>query len=293
MTHEFTWGSGIESQSTDVMPTWRANDMTQYGLVAERYVLRDSTGVTADDRAGFAVFIGDPDTVQVHAELLYGGFTNYPTHVDGALDVTGAVGHFKYDAGFVQTGINGAPSAADHRINTAGANLRFTNVNGQLGWASRFSSLYASGGFSNVSDGNRYHFEELGGSQDLGLTTPIDVVVGAFVTTSGYRFTNSYPLTGYYSYAEQERYALKATLRYPIGRHFDLSASGLAGKSRTQAFSGFAYDAQTYQQFAPAIAYSNAGVQVSASGAFAQYLGGLYVRDYVSNAATLDVRVRL
>ena len=293
VTHAFTWGNGIESQSTELMPTFRVNGTTEYGLVTERYVLRDPTGVTATDRAGLSVLIGDPDTVQINAKLLYGGFTNNPTRLDGSLGVTGAAGHFKYDAAIAQTGIDGSPSAEDHRISIAGSSLRFGNVRSRFGWASKFSSLYVAAGFSNISDGNHYHFEELGASQDLGLTTPFDIVVAAFVTTSGYRFTNAYPLAGYYSFADQERYALKASVRYPIGRHFDVGATGLAGRSRTQAIGGLTYDSQTYQQFEPSVAYANAGVQVSASGAFAQYLGGLYVRDYVSNAATLNVRLRL
>src|SRR5215470_11863532 len=118
--YSFTWGSGIQSQSIAVTPTWHANQTTQYGLVVQRYVLSDSSGIEANDQAGVSVVIGDPDTLRVSAELLYGAFTKYPTRFNGSLDVTGATGHFKYDAAFAQTGINGSPSAEDHRITTAG-----------------------------------------------------------------------------------------------------------------------------------------------------------------------------
>jgi len=291
-SYDFTWGNGVESQAADLTPTWRANKVTQYGLVVERYVLTDGTGTTANDQAGVNVIVGDADTFQVRGELLYGAFTNYPTRLNGSLDVAGASGHFKYDAGFVQTGINGAPAAADHLINTAGAGLQFGNMTGRLGWASKFTSAYVAGELSNVSDGNRHYFDEFGANQDLGLI-PFDVVVGAFVNTSGYRFTYPYPQSGYYSYSAQERQALKAAVRYPLGRHFDLSAIGIAGTSRTRVISGFGYSEQSYQQFAPALVYSNAGMQVSASGKFAQYLGGTYVLNYVSNEAAIAVRLRL
>jgi len=274
------------------MPTWHANPTTQYGLVVERYVLSDSRGVEARDQAGVNAIVGDPDTIRVSAELLYGAFTNFPGRLNGSLDVTGATGHFKYEAAFAQTGIDGSPAAADHRITTAGADLQFSNLTGSLGWASKFTSAYVAGELSNVSDGNHYHFEEVGLNQDLGLN-PVDVTVGLFANSSGYRTTIPLTVAGYYSYAAQDRQALKAAVHFPLGRHFNLSAIGIAGTSRTQAYSGIPYDTQTYQQFGPGIVYANGSMQLSATGAFAQYLGGTTVRDYVSNTATVALRLRL
>ena len=197
----------------------------------------------------------------------------------------------RYEAEYSKTGIDGAPSAQDNLVATSAADLRLSHVTAQVGWASAFTAAYLRGRQSNFSDGNRYHFVELGAQQDLGIV-PFDVEVGGFLNQSGYAF--AYPLAqlGYYSYAHRGERALKAIVRYRVGRHLDASATGAVGTSQTSTPFG-SYDQQTFQQLEPAIVYTNGGLEGSAKGAFAQHLRGTYVPDYVGDQVELSLRLRL
>ena len=289
--YQFAWGNGTTWHQGGIEPVWHATPTARYGAFAERYVLADSTGVAMADRFGVSGVFGDVDALQVRARLLSSSFSGYPDRLDGALDVSGSVKHMRYQGSYAITGIDGAPSAQDDLVNSAGAALRVENLIGQAGWASRFTSAYVKGRLSAFSDGNSYHFAEIGALQDLGFV-PIDVQLGGFANDSGYAFVYPLALAGYYSYNYQNQIALKAVIRYAFGQHFDASAVGDIGTVETKV-PHWAYNPQTYQQFSPQLRYTNRSLEVSASGSFAQVLGGVNVLNYESNAVSFAMRLRL
>lgn len=289
--YQFAWGNGTTWHQGGIEPVWHATPTARYGAFVERYVLADPTGVAIADRVGVSGVFGDVDALQVRARLLNSSFGGYPDRLDGALDISGSVKHMRYQASYAITGIDGAPSAQDDLVNTAGAELRVENLNGQVGWASRFTSAYVKGRLTAFSDGNNYHFAEIGVLQDLGFV-PIDVQLGGFANDSGYAFVYPLALTGYYSYNYQNQIAFKAVVRYALGRHFDTSAVGDIGTVETKV-PHWAYNPQGYQQFSPEVRYTNGSLELSASGSFAQVLGGVNVLNYESNQLSLAVRLRL
>lgn len=289
--YQFAWGNGTTWHQGGIEPVWHATPTARYGVFAERYVLADSSGLAMADRVGVSAVFGDVDALQVRARLLNSSFRGYPDRLDGALDVSGSVKHMRYQASYAITGIDGAPSAQDDLVGIAGADLRVQNLNGQVGWATRFTSAYVKGRLSSISDGNTYHFAEIGALQDLGFV-PIDVELGGFANNSGYAFVYPLALTGYYSYNYQNQIAFKAVVRYTFGRHFDASAAGDIGTVETKV-PHWAYNPQSYQQFSPELRYTNRSLELSASGSFAQVLGGVNVLNYESNQVSLALRVRL
>jgi tetratricopeptide (TPR) repeat protein len=289
--YQFAWGNGTTWHQGGIEPVWHATPTARYGVFAERYVLADRTGFAMANRVGVSGVFGDVDALQVRARLLNSSFSGYPDRLDGALDVSGSVKHMRYQADYAITGIDGAPSAQDDLIRVAGADLRVENLNGEIGWASRFTSAYVKGRLTTFSDGNNYHFAEVGALQDLGFV-PVDVELGGFANDSGYEFVYPLALTGYYSYNYQNQIAFKAVIRYTLSRHFDASAVGDVGTVETK-IPFWAYNPQSYQQFAPELRYTNRSLELSASGSFAQVLGGVNVLNYESNQVSLSARLRL
>jgi hypothetical protein len=289
--YQFAWGNGTTWHQGGIEPVWHATPTARYGVFAERYVLADPTGVAMADRVGVSAVLGDVDALQVRARLLNSSFSGYPDRLDGALDASGSVKHMRYQASYAITGIDGAPSAQDDLVGVAGADLRVENLIGQVGWASRFTSAYVKGRLTTFSDRNTYHFAEIGALQDLGFV-PIDVQLGGFANDSGYAFVYPLALTGYYSYNYQNQIAFKAVVRYALSRHFDASAVGDIGTVETKV-PHWAYNPQTYQQFAPELRYTNRGLELAAGGSFSQVLGGVNVLNYESNQVSVAVRLRL
>lgn len=288
--YQFGWGNGQSWHLSVINPRWRANDTSQYGIIGERYVLADAAGSVVDDRYGVTAALGDADTMQVRIRALSSQFTGQTQQFNGSLDLLGALHHFRYEAVASLTGIDGAPSAQVDLITTAGVGERLSNLTGQLGWASKSTSAYVRGRATNFSDGNRYSLVGFGAMQDLGITA-IDVELGGFVNESGYAFVYPLALAGYYNYSHESERALQATLRFPIGRHLQASATGNAGTSQTSLASS--YQTQSRQQFVPALVYTNRNLTATASGSFAQYLGARYVPSFQGNRVELSLTARL
>jgi hypothetical protein len=289
--YQFAWGNGTTWHQGGIEPVWHATQTSRYGVFAERYVHADATGSAMANRVGASAVLGDVDSLQVRARLLSSSFSGFPDRLDGALDVSGSVKHMRYQAGYAITGIDGAPSAQDDLVGVAGAGLRVENLTGEVGWASRFTSAYVKGRLTGFSDGNSYHLTEIGALQDLGFV-PVDVQLGGFANDSGYAFVYPYALTGYYSYNYQSQIALKAVVRYALSRHFEASAVGDIGTVETKV-PYWAYNPQSYQQFAPELRYTNHSLELAASGSFAQVLGGVNVLNYESNQVSVALRLRL
>lgn len=287
---QFGWGNGETWHLWGINPRWRPNPTSQYGLIAERYVLADARGAVADDRFGVTATFGDTDAVQVRIRALSSQFTGQAQQLNGSLVVQGALKHFRYEAAASLTGIEGAPSAQVDLISTAGAGERLSNLTGQVGWASKWTSAYVRARATNFSDGNRYTLVGFGAMQDLGITA-FDLELGGFVNESGYAFVYPLALAGYYNYEHASERALQATVRFPIGRHFQASATGNAGTAQTALAGG--YQIQSRQQFLPALAYTNRNLTVSASGNFAQYLGARYVPSFQGNKVEMTLTTRL
>jgi hypothetical protein len=289
--YQFAWGNGTTSHEGGIEPSWHATPTSRYGVFAERYVLADAKGSAMADRVGVSALLGDVDALQIRARLLSSSFSGFPDRLDGSLDVSGSFKHMRYEANYAITGIDGAPSAQDDLVGVAGAALRVENLIGQAGWASRFTSAYVKGRLTAFSDGNRYHFAEIGALQDLGLV-PVDIQLGGFANDSGYAFVYPYAVTGYYSYNYSNQIAFKAVVRYALGRHFDASAIGDVGTVETKV-PRWAYNPQSYQQFAPELRYTNRTFELSASGSFSQVLGGINVLNYESNQVSVAAQLRL
>lgn len=289
--HQFTWGDGIESHVTGVNPMWRANASAQYGVIAERYVLADYYGTIADDRIGVVGAFGDVDTTQLRVRVVHARFTSQTDRLDSSLDFVGTNKHFRYQAAFATTGLDGAPAAQDNLINTAGAALRISQLSGQVGWASKFTSAYIKGGLANFNDANRYHLVELGALQSLGFL-PFDLEIGGYVNQSGYLQAHALASAGYFSYGHQTDRMLEGVARYAFGPHLNAGLRGAIGSRQTTLPTG-TYDEQGHQRFTPELEYTNRDLRLAASGDFSQYLGGTYTPDYVSNRVELSVSTRL
>ncbi|HZV80401.1 MAG TPA: hypothetical protein VFF60_12420 [Candidatus Binatus sp.] len=290
VSYDFGWGNGQAWQLAAFDPRWHANAYSQYGLIAERYVLHDSTGFAIDQRIGVSAVFGDVDTVQLRVRALDSQYQGYPARFNGALDVIGSVRHFRYEAGFSQTGIEAAPSAQVDLITTRAIGELLDNLTGQLGWASKSTSAYVRGRYTTFSDGNRYSLVGFGAMQDLGITG-VDVQVGGFVNQSGYEFTYPLALVGYYSYPHETELAIQGLVRFPLGRHFEAAATGNAGTAQTVYFSS--HQIQSRQQFVPELRYTNRSFSVAASGSFAQYLGATRLPSFQGNRVSLALEARL
>jgi hypothetical protein len=288
--YQFGWGNGQTWHLSGIDARWHVNSTSQYGLIAERYVLADPGGTVSDDRIGASAVIGDPDAIQVRVRALDSQFGDSSEQFNGSLDVLGALRHFRYEAIASLTGIDGAPSAQVDLITTAGVNERLSNLVGQLGWASKSTSAYVRGRVTNFSDGNRYSLVGFGAMQDLGIPA-VDVELGGFVNESGYAFVYPLALAGYYNYQHEDERALQATVRLQLGKHFQATATGNTGVAQTSLVGG--YQTQTRQQFQPALTYTNHNLALAASGSFAQYLGATYIPDFQGNRVDLSLTTRL
>jgi hypothetical protein len=288
--YQFGWGNGQTWHLAGIDARWHVNSTSQYGLIAERYVLADPGGIVSDDRIGASAVIGDPDAIQVRVRALDSQFGNSSEQFNGSLDVLGALRHFRYEALASLTGIDGAPSAQVDLITTAGVDERLSNLVGQIGWASKSTSAYVRGRVTNFSDGNRYSLVGFGAMQDLGIPS-VDVELGGFVNESGYAFVYPLALAGYYNYPHEDERALQAIVRFSLGKHFQATATGNAGVAETSLAGG--YQTQSRQQFQPAIVYTNRHLDVAASGSFAQYLGATYIPDFQGNRVELSLTTRL
>ncbi|HEV2909777.1 MAG TPA: hypothetical protein VGX02_10930, partial [Candidatus Eremiobacteraceae bacterium] len=109
--YQFGWGNGQTWHLAGIDARWHVNSTSQYGLIAERYVLADPGGIVSDDRIGASAVIGDPDAIQVRVRALNSQFGDSSEQFNGSLDVLGALRHFRYEALASLTGIDGAPSA--------------------------------------------------------------------------------------------------------------------------------------------------------------------------------------
>jgi len=290
VAYQFGWGNGQTWHLAGLYPSWHANGTSQYGVIGERYVLADPSGVVGDDRVGVSAAFGDVDAFQVRIRALSSQYAGYPAQFNGALDVLGSVRHFRYAAGVSRTGIESAPSAQVDLITTAGAGEVLSNLTGQLGWASKSTSAYVRGRTTDFSDGNRYSLVGFGAMQNVGITA-FDAEVGGFINESGYAFVYPLALAGYYSYPHESEAVLQASVRFALGRHFQASATGNAGTAQTAYGAG--YQSQNRQQFLPALAYTNHNLTVTASGSFAQYLGATFIPDFEGNRVELSLTTRL